>query len=202
LTTGNHIWKKKEIEEIFHEGKIPIIRPANYPPGNPGRGEKVVKIGKNSLLIVNLMGRVFMQECLDCPFRAIDQILKKYQKEKLTGIVVDFHGEATSEKVAFGLYTDGRISAVLGTHTHIPTADAKILPKGTAYITDVGIVGAENSVLGVDKKTVLERFLAQRSKALEVVEKGKCVINAVLIEIDSKTKKAVKIKRIDRTISI
>jgi len=147
FTSGNHIWKKKEIISVFEEKRIPLIRPANYPEGAPGQGYQLVEVGTKKLLVVNLLGRVFMKEDMDCPFRKIDEILKKYSKENLSGIFVDFHAEVTSENVAFGFYVDGRVSAVVGTHTHIPTADNKILPQGTAYVTDVGMVGARDSVL-------------------------------------------------------
>ncbi|MBI4652634.1 TIGR00282 family metallophosphoesterase [Candidatus Kuenenbacteria bacterium] len=199
FTSGNHIWKKrKEVEEIFKKQNFFLLRPANYPTDVPGIGEKIFTIKKEKILVINLIGRVFFKENFDCPFRAIDKILKKYKKEKLSAIIIDFHGEATSETKAFGFYVDGRISAILGTHSHIPTADAKILPNGTAYITDTGMVGAENSVIGVEKESVIKTYLTQINHQFIYPEKGECAFNSVLIEIDLKSGKAINIKRIDR----
>lgn len=201
-TSGNHIWKKTEIYEIFQDSELPIIRPANYPESSPGKGQKLLNIGTKSLLVVNLNGRVFMEEQLDCPFQKIDQILAEYKTTNLDAILVDFHAEATSEKVAFGWYVDGRVSAVLGTHTHIPTCDQTILPKGTAFVSDVGMVAAKESVIGVDKYIVIKRFLTQRPESFEIPESKLCVVNAVFLEIDTKTKKATKIQRIDQEVEI
>ncbi len=199
LTSGNHIWEKKEIEEIFQDPEFKdfIIRPANYPEGLLGKGEQILVTGKFSLLVINLLGRVFIKENLDCPFRKLDQILEIYKTKKLSGILVDFHAEATSEKNAFGWWADGRVSAVFGTHTHIGTIDAKILPKGTAYITDIGMVGAKDSIIGVKKDGPIKEFLTQIPQTFEIPEKGEVVINSVYLEINPKTKKATKIKRID-----
>jgi len=202
FTSGNHIWDKEEILEILKENKIILLRPANYPPGVPGVGHKLLEIGTKKLLVVNLIGRVFFREQFDCPFRKIDEILEEYKNEKLNGIIIDFHAEATSEKVAMGWHTDGRVSTLVGTHTHVPTADSKILPHGTGYITDIGMVGARDSVIGDDKENVLKRFLYQMPYLLEVPEEGICEVNAVLIEIDSKTKKTKEIKRIDEEVKI
>ena len=145
---------------------------------------------------------MFFNEDTDCPFKTFDKILEKYQGQKIDGIVVDLHAEATSENVAFAYYADGRASAVIGTHTHIPTADARILAKGTAAITDVGMVGPKESVLGVKKEIIIERFLTQLPMAHEIPEEGEVTINAVFIEIDPETKKAEKIEQIIREISI
>lgn len=199
FTSGNHIWKKrKEVEEIFQKQKFFLLRPANYPPNVPGVGEKIFTINKEKILIINLIGRVFFKEDFDCPFRIIDKILKKYKKEKLSAIIIDFHAEATSETRALGFYVDGRVSAVLGTHSHIPTADAKILPNGTAYITDTGMVGAENSIIGVEKESVIKTYLTQINHQFVFPEKGECAFNSVLVELDLKTAKAIKIKRVDK----
>jgi metallophosphoesterase (TIGR00282 family) len=202
LTSGNHIWAEKKVIPILEEGKLPLIRPANYPPGTPGAGEKIIEVGGMKVLIINLMGRVFIKEDLDCPFRKIDKILEEYKKEKLTAIIVDLHAEATSEKQAFGWHVDGRVSAVVGTHTHIGTSDGQILPQGTAYITDIGMVGAKKSVIGVDKSIIQKIFLTQMPTLHEIPEEGICTFNAVLVEIDPKTKKATKIERIDREVNI
>jgi metallophosphoesterase (TIGR00282 family) len=202
FTSGNHIWDKEEVLEILKKNKIILLRPANYPPGAPGVGHKLLEIGTKKLLVVNLIGRVFFREQFDCPFRKIDEILEEYKNEKLNGIVIDFHAEATSEKVALGWHTDGRVSAVIGTHTHVPTADPKILPEGTAHITDAGMVGAKDSIIGDDKTNILKRFLTQIPYPLEVPEEGICQVNAMLLEIDTKTGKAKSIKRIDEEVRV
>ena len=159
-----------------------ILRPANFPPGNVGKGHQIITIKKKKILIINLSGRVFMDHDYDCPFRTIDQILDEYKKVKLDAILVDFHAEATSEKIAMKHYLDGQISALWGTHTHVPTADAEITKKGTAYITDVGMVGSMDSVIGVEKENIIESFLKQTNFKLEVAS-GHCIFNAVMIEI-------------------
>ena len=202
FTSGNHIFKKPEAEEILKDKNSVLIRPANYPEDTVGQGYKLIEIGSKSLLLVNLIGRVFMKENFDCPFRKIDEIIKKVQPKNLGGIIVDFHAEATSEKVAFGWYVDGRISAVLGTHPHVPTADLKILPQGTAYVTDVGMVGAVDSVIGDKKELIIENFLTQTPHIIEIPEEGEVEVDAVLLEIDPKTKKAVRFIRLDRKIDV
>lgn len=202
FTSGNHVWNKSEGIEILVEKDPLIIRPANYPEGVLGWGEKVLEIGTKKLLVINLLGRVFMDVQVDCPFKKFDEIYKKYELQKLAGIIVDFHGEATSEKMAMGWYLDGRASAVLGTHTHIATGDSRIFPKGTAFVSDVGMVGARDSVIGDTKESVLKRFLTQLPEPLEVPETGWATVNSVLVEIDPKTKKAISIKRIDKEVEI
>ena len=176
--------------EIFPEMEkknTKIIRPANFPPGNVGKGYQVITLKKKKILIINLNGRVFINHDYDCPFRAVDQILDKHKKAKLDGILVDLHAEATSEKIAMKHYLDGRVSALWGTHTHIPTADAQISKKGLAYITDIGMVGPVDSVIGVEKENILESFLKQTKFKLEVA-KGRCIFNAVMIEITGRTR--------------
>ncbi|MBU1261437.1 TIGR00282 family metallophosphoesterase [bacterium] len=175
ITGGNHIFSKKEVYEIIEE--YPIIRPANYPPAVPGRGYII----KNGLCVISLCGRVFM-EPLDCPFRAADSIINEVS-EKTKIIIIDIHAEATSEKVAMGWYLDGRVSAVIGTHTHIQTADARLLPKSTAYITDVGMVGARDSVIGMKKATILKKFLTQIPERFETAKEDG-IFCAVVLEID------------------
>ena len=195
ITSGNHIWKQKEIVQYINE-EWPLIRPANYPPGTPGRGH----IRLSDTLVLNLMGRVFMSP-LDCPFRGVDRILGEVNGINPTKvIVVDFHAEATSEKQAMGWYLDGRVSAVLGTHTHVGTADARILPKGTAYVTDVGMTGPYNSVIGSDVHAVLEGFLTQMPRRL-TIPNGPVLLNSVLLDIDEDSGKATNIQRIDRIVS-
>ena len=194
ITTGNHIWRKKEIIPYLQED-LPILRPSNFPPGVPGRG--YLTVGHTSIL--NIMGRVFM-ESLDCPFREADRVIEEIGSLSSGGIVlVDFHAEATSEKQAMGWYLDGRVSAVVGTHTHVPTADTRILPEGTAYVSDLGMVGPLNSVIGTDPNAVLEKFLKQTPRHFTVA-KGPTVFNSVLIDIDEHTRKACSIERIDRIL--
>jgi len=155
VTTGNHVWDKKEIYDFIDHKQL--LRPANYPPTAPGKGYCTISINNCKVGIVNLSGRVFMP-AIDCPFRTADDILAEI-KDLCEIIIVDFHAEATSEKVALGWYLDGRVSCVAGTHTHIQTADERILPQGTAYISDLGMVGSWNSILGVEKEAVIQKFL-------------------------------------------
>ena len=195
ITSGNHIWKQKEIIPFISE-EWPLIRPANYPPGVPGRGH--IRLGET--VVINLMGRVFMT-ALDCPFRAADQALEEVRGvNPPKAIIVDFHAEATSEKQAMGWYLDGRVSAVLGTHTHVATADARILPRGTAFVTDVGMSGPYNSVIGSDVGAVLEGFITQMPKRLTVPPHGPVVLNSVLVDVDEETGVATSIQRIDRKV--
>ena len=192
ITTGNHIWAYNEIIPYL-DSELALLRPLNYPPMNPGRGYLL----KNNVLIVNLVGRVFMGH-VDCPFRAMDQLLAEFEHKSIP-IIVDFHAEATSEKVAMGRYLDGRVSAVLGTHTHVGTIDAHILSGGTAYVTDIGMVGPIDSVIGDDPDSVINRFLTQIPSRLPV-GKGKVSFDAILVEVDEKTGKAVDIKRIKKVV--
>ena len=193
LTSGNHIWAQKEIFPYL-EGKLPILRPLNYPPGVPGRGYIIIK----QTMIVNLIGRTFMGD-FDCPFRAMDKLLAEV-KPKPAVIIIDFHAEATSEKIALGRYLDGRVSAVLGTHTHVGTIDAQLLSKGTAYVTDIGMTGPMDSVIGDDTKSVLHHFLTMLPHHLSV-GKGKAEFNAVLVKIDEASGKATGIERIYREVA-
>lgn len=189
FTSGNHILKNPDIFSEMDKKNTRIMRPANFPPGNPGIGHQIIKSKGKQLLIINLNGRVFMGHDYDCPFRAADQILEEYKKIKLDGILVDFHAEATSEKIAMKHYLDGRVAALLGTHTHIPTADAIITEKGLGYITDVGMTGPVDSVIGAEKESVIESFLKQTSFKLEVAG-GRCIFNAVMIEISGRASSA------------
>ncbi len=194
LTSGNHIWDQKEIIPYLEEG-LPLVRPANYPDA-PGRGTLI----HNDVMVVNLMGRVFMPP-LDCPFRAADKILSDaHTSETPSVIIVDFHAEATSEKQAMGWYLDGRVSAVVGTHTHVGTVDKRVLPQGTAYITDVGMTGPLDSVIGSEIGPVMERFLTGLPQRLTVAN-GPVVMNSVLIDVDQETGKALAIERLDKVIS-
>ena len=190
LTSGNHVWAQKAILPCL-DSEMPLIRPLNYPPGIPGKGYIV----KNGVLVVNLIGRTFMDN-YDCPFRTMDTLLATLEN-KPPVIFVDFHAEATSEKVALGRYLDGRVSAVLGTHTHVGTIDARILPKGTAYVTDIGMTGPMDSIIGDDPENVLKRFLTQLPYRLSAGS-GKSVVNALLVRVDDITGKATDIERIQR----
>ncbi len=194
ITTGDHAWSKKEILKIIDEEER-ILRPANYPPGTPGKGAVVLETVEGNLVgVINLLGRVFLQS-LDCPFRAAKREIKKLKK--LTSlIIIDMHAEATSEKIALGWYLDGEISAVVGTHTHIQTADERILPQGTAYITDVGMCGAYDSVLGIEKELALKRFLTQMPVQFKTAEENTHLCG-VVVEIDAHSGRAQNIVRIN-----
>ena len=193
ITSGNHVFAQKEFV-----GELPglenVLRPANYPPPAPGQGWCVVEAGGHQVLVMNLIGRIFL-ESLDDPFRAADTILAAHPDVKV--VFCDMHAEATSEKTAMGWYLDGRASAVVGTHTHIPTADARVLPGGTAYVTDVGMVGPRDSCIGMDKDVVIQRFLSGVPNRF-VVASGPVTFNSVLVNIDGSTGRATSIQRIDR----
>lgn len=189
ITTGNHVWDQKEM--IPHmDGDLPILRPINFPPGEPGRGYMT----NGNVMVVNLVGRVFMQD-VDCPFRTMDTLLSSLEDTPPV-VFVDFHTEATSEIGAMGWYLDGRVSAVVGTHTHVGTVDTQILPEGTAFLSDVGMAGPIRGIIGDDPQSVISRFLSVRHSRLSVA-KGPVRFNSVLIEVDEATGKASSIQRID-----
>ncbi len=195
ITSGNHIWNKREGVNYLKETKDPILRPYNYPPGAPGKGYLIWDLpnGKK-IAVVNMIGRVFMGDILDCPFQAIDSLLKS----EIAGVdycFIDFHAEATSEKVAFGFYVDGRVTAVVGTHTHVQTADERILPGGTAHITDVGMCGPYNSVIGVKTEKIIDRFISGLPMRFDAA-KGAGVLCGVIITGEETTGKATTIERI------
>jgi len=193
LTSGNHIWDKKEIREFVEDYKT-LLRPANYPDGSPGWGSVVMPNSSGVFVgVINLAGRVFMKS-IDCPFRTAEREIEKI-KNTARIIIVDIHAEATSEKEAMGWFLDGRVSAVLGTHTHVQTADEDILPGGTAYITDVGMTGPFNSIIGIKKDAILERFLTQLPNKFDVA-KDDVRLQGVILDVDSKSGKAVKIERL------
>lgn len=192
LTSGNHIWDKKEaVALLMKEDRI--LRPANFPPGVPGIGSLLYSVNGINVGIVNISGRVFMNP-YDCPFRTADKTVEELSK-KTEIIIIDFHGEATSEKVAFGHFMDGRVSAVLCTHTHIQTADEQILPKGTAYITDVGMTGPLPSVIGVEVAQIIDRFLTQMPRKYKTA-KEPGVLSGVVVDIDEKTGGSISIERL------
>ncbi|HEV8585297.1 MAG TPA: TIGR00282 family metallophosphoesterase [Methylomirabilota bacterium] len=192
LTSGNHIWDKKEIVELITRENL-LLRPANFPVGTPGAGHVSVKCGPHRVAVLNLMGRVFMSP-IDCPFRKADEIVPELRKETPI-ILVDMHAEATSESVAMGWYLDGRVSAVVGTHRHVQTADERVLPGGTAYITDLGMTGPTEGVIGVDRDIILQRFLTQMPVRFEPA-KGPAALHAVVITIDPDTGRASDIRRL------
>jgi len=198
LTSGNHVWDRKEIYGYIETCDL-LLRPNNYPPGTPGSGVAVINLGDRvKVLIANLMGRVYMST-LDCPFRQADELCSTYRDLPIK--ILDFHAEITSEKVAMGWHLDGRATAVLCTHTHVPTADAKILPQGTAYVTDVGMVGPYHSVLGLEPEVVTTRFLTQMPSR-SVVAKGPVWFNSVVLEIDEETGRAKSIFRHDEIVEL
>jgi metallophosphoesterase (TIGR00282 family) len=198
MTSGNHVWDKRE-GVVLLDSRDDILRPANYPPGVPGRGFVVREIKGTPISLINLQGRTFML-AIDCPFRSADAILSEIpQGVKI--ILVDFHAEATSEKQALGAYLDGRVSALVGTHTHVQTADERVLPGGTAFITDLGMVGPVDSVIGVRKEQVIERF----TRALPVrfdVASGPVCIGGLLVDIDDATGRAREVLRVREEIEI
>ncbi|MCK5847808.1 MAG: TIGR00282 family metallophosphoesterase [Caldisericia bacterium] len=191
FTSGNHIWRKKEIVHSLDE--YSIIRPLNYPPQTPGSGSIVKTINKDVKIgIINILGRVFMGNPIDCPFRTIEEELEK-MKEITPIIFVDFHTETTSEKLAMGYFLDGKISCLVGTHTHIQTNDARILPEGTGYISDAGMCGPYQSVLGVKSDIIIETYLTQRPTFFEIESAGETIISYVSVEIDTETGKTTSI---------
>lgn len=190
ITTGNHCFKRREFVDMFDECDY-LTRPCNYPDGVIGKGVAYFDAGRYSVAVVNLQGVVYMQG-LDNPFTAIDRVLSEIETPN---IIVDFHAEATAEKKAMGYYLDGKVTALLGTHTHVQTADEIILPKGTAYITDVGMTGAEHSVLGVETELAIDKQRFQYPVRF-VESKEACMINGVIVSFDEKTGKSYKIQRI------
>lgn len=196
ITLGNHTWDNREISRVLDE-EPKVVRPANYPEDTPGQGYYITETAKGILVgVVNLLGQVFL-EPLRCPFRVADDCINKLKK-KTNVIIVDFHAEATSEKMALGWYLDGRVTAVLGTHTHIPTADERILPKGTGYITDVGMTGPLDSILGISPEIITTKFLTKRPIRFEVAS-GPIKLDSVIIEVNEYGL-ATDIKRIQRRL--
>lgn len=200
FTSGNHIWDKKEVYEIFEDQNSPLVRPANYPPGVPGDGYRILDVGKKKVMIVNINGRVFFREDFDCPFRTMDRILDAKPDDVKT-VLVDFHVEATSEAKAMKYYLRQRVSALWGTHTHVGTCDYEIIENHTAYVTQVGMVGAKESSLGIEFDGVINTFLTQLPNAHKLPEKGKAEVNAIYLEINDMGK-AKKIKKLYEEMEI
>jgi hypothetical protein len=192
MTSGNHIWDKKEIVEYIGRENL-LLRPANYPSGTPGVGYITVKAGPHRVTVINLMGRVFMHP-IDCPFRKADEILEEVGKDTPI-VLVDMHAEATSESVAMGWHLDGRVTAIVGTHRHVQTADERVLPGGSAYITDIGMTGPTDGVIGVDRDQILQRFLTQMPIRFETA-KGPAKLHAVVITVEPETGRASHIERL------
>ncbi|HEU5319799.1 MAG TPA: TIGR00282 family metallophosphoesterase [Methylomirabilota bacterium] len=192
LTSGNHIWDRKEVVEYITRENL-LLRPANFPAGTPGVGHVTVKAGPHRVAVLNLMGRVFMLP-IDCPFRKADELLPELRRDTAV-ILVDMHCEATSESQAMGWYLDGRVSAVVGTHRHVQTADERVLPGGTAYITDLGMTGPTEGVIGVDRELIIQRFLSQMPVRFEPA-RGPAALHGAVIVVDPDTGRASDIRRL------
>ena len=208
MTSGDHAFTLSESSDVLENEKLSVLRPLNWPGEAPGEGHKIIQVGARRLMLVNLMGRVFIRQDFDDPFPKISQLLDDYSlkgkeqgSEAVDAIIVDFHAEATSEKAALAWYLDGKVSCVLGTHTHVATADERILPAGTAFISDLGMVGPKDSVLGVNKEMIIKRFLTQRALKMEVAQ-GPVIINGVFVETDDSTGLAKKIERISKVVDL
>ena len=194
ITSGNHIWKHKEIYTYLNEHND-LLRPANFPSAAPGVGVTTFMVGQHRVGVINVQGRVFMRELADCPFRTADSIVT-YLQDKTNLIFVDFHAEATSEKMALAFFLDGRVSGVVGTHTHVQTADERILPGGTGYITDLGMCGSFNSMLGMKKEGIIETFLTTLPTKFVPDTNPPLVLCGVWMEVDTSTGKTVKVQRV------
>lgn len=196
FTSGNHIWKNADIIPFLKDKSVKVLRPANYPGDCPGRGSVNLEVKGHKITLINLMGQVFIPIFLESPFKIATEIV---EENKDSIILIDFHAEATSEKIAIGYYLDGKISALVGTHTHVQTADEQILPKGTAFITDLGMCGPKVSVLGVDKDIIIKQFLTALPQSHKVAV-GQSIFDGALVEIDPTTKKAISITRISEIL--
>ncbi|MCP4724018.1 MAG: TIGR00282 family metallophosphoesterase [bacterium] len=193
ITSGNHIWEKQQFAKHMEKFTM-VLRPANYPEGNAGYGYSIHTIGSDTkLAVLNLQGRTYLPS-IDCPFRTAEKIIKELRRET-KNIIIDMHAEATAEKLAFAHFVDGKVSAVIGTHTHVQTADEKILKKGTAYITDVGMTGPADSVIGLNKKIAINRFIYQIPIRYQIAE-GNARLDGVILKINPKSGKGHSIKRI------
>jgi metallophosphoesterase (TIGR00282 family) len=194
ITTGDHVWDQKDILS-FIETEPRLLRPANYPSGAPGNGSIVLETAKGKIGVINIQGRTFMQPILDNPFRVVDAIAAK-MRAATPNIIVDVHGETTSEKIAMGRFLDGKVSAVLGTHTHVQTADEQILPGGTAFLCDAGMCGPVNSILGRAVEPIMNRFVSNLPASFPVAA-GEVRLHGAVVQIDEKTGRALKITRVD-----
>lgn len=193
VTLGNHTWSKKDVFTIIDEEKL--IRPANYPKGVVGKGYNIYKCNNKKICVINLMGRTNMGVLIENPFLEADDIVKKV-KDKADIIIIDFHAEATAEKIALANYLDGRVNIIFGTHTHVQTADEMIMPKGTAYITDIGMTGPIDSIIGMDKKVSIKRFVTTLPEKYKIAD-GECKFNSCLFELDDETGRIEKVTRVN-----
>ena len=201
FTSGNHVWDKPLGEELLQAEEPVVIRPYNYGKSKSGVGVRELEKNGKKILVINMQAQAFMHDEVASPFESVDALLQEYPPKNYDAIFVDFHGEATAEKQAFAKYLDGRVSAVVGSHTHVPTADAKVMENKTAVITDVGMNGARNSIIGFSYETVLGRTLGTRKVRLEVVEQGPCDINAVLVTI-GENREAESIELLQFTVEL
>jgi len=206
LTGGDHVFVLSEGMRMFEDKRWPILRPLNWPGAMPGRGYEIITHGARRILLISLIGRVFMKQDFDDPFQKIAELLENFSLkssqqggEAVDAIIIDFHAETTSEKAALAWFLDGKVSAILGTHTHVPTADERILPQGTAFISDLGMVGPRDSVLGMDKDAIIKRFLTQRQIRMEVAQ-GLVEVNGALITLDEQSGFAQNIERIRKIV--
>jgi len=202
FTVGDHAFDKNSLDQVYNNH--PLVRPANFSPKAPGNGYAIVEVKKHKILIASLIGRVFMKLDHECPFHKLDEILAQnnLSDKNISAIIIDIHAECSSEKISLMHYADGRATAILGTHTHIPTNDYMVTKKGLGYITDVGMVGAHDSCLGVGKEGIINTYLTQIKTVHTIPEKGTAVFNSVLLTIDPKTKKAKTIKPINKFVEI
>ncbi len=199
ITGGNHSFDQKEIYEYLSDLERPIIRPANYPSGCPGKGSYILRLASGKkLAVVNLQGRVYSRQLLECPFKALETMLT-FLKSQTNLIIVDFHAEATSEKAGFAYSFDGRVSAIFGTHTHVQTSDERILPNGTAFISDIGMVGSFNSMIGMKKEPIIHNLRTQLPVKFEVDTQPPFVLGGILIELDCESGRTIKVEGILRT---
>ncbi len=199
FTLGNHFAKNNEGLQLLQDKSTPVVRPANFAADVPGVGYRIIEVGATSVAIINIMGQVFLHENVNSPFQSLDTILQEIP-DHVAIKLVDFHAEATSEKVAFGWYADGKVSAVVGTHTHVPTADARVLPHGTAYVTDIGMCGAQNSVIGTTKESIVAQFVDQLPRKHDIPEDGPIMVSSVVLDI-ARDGKATSIERLDTVIT-
>lgn len=194
FTSGNHIFALQETENLLSDKSWNLLRPANYPEGAPGHGDMIIERNGKQLLLINIMGRVYMGGSLDCPFQSVDAILKKHENEAVDATFIDFHAETTSEKIALQWHLDGRVSAVVGTHTHVQTADARVLSQGTAVITDVGMNGPADGCIGVNREIILRKFISGMPERHDVAPGTVLQLAAVVVKIENK--KALSIQPI------
>ncbi|PIP33770.1 metallophosphoesterase [Candidatus Falkowbacteria bacterium CG_4_10_14_0_2_um_filter_48_10] len=202
FSLGDHAFSKEKDVSACFTSQLPVIRPANYPPGVPGQGVYIQSVKGENIAFAVLAGRVFMDKDFDCPFRVGDMILANLAKQNISAIILEVHAEASSEKIALRHYFNGRVAAVLGTHTHVMTADSQLSAQGTAYITDIGMTGADEGVIGVDKENILKSFLTQIKYPHVIPEKGQAIFNAVLLNINLSAGRALSIKPIRETREI